>query len=143
MFFALVPQFILNCSNWFVSNTMLHALRMNFENFGHTTKNKIFRLVKLLADLSTTLNYFEYVDRMIRSATFQMLWQTNKRRIRSSVIAVQEKQSKFQHFFSFEVVFLRIHNLFVWSYELIIFSITLNKTLTQGSKILLCSSQNN
>jgi len=25
------------------------------ENFGHTTKNKIFRLVKLLADLSTRL----------------------------------------------------------------------------------------
>jgi len=34
---------------------MLHALRVNFENFGHTTKNKIFRLVKLLADLSTRL----------------------------------------------------------------------------------------
>jgi len=30
-------------------------LRVNFENFGHTTKNKIFRLVKLLADLSTRL----------------------------------------------------------------------------------------
>jgi len=28
---------------------------VNFENFGHTTKNKIFRLVKLLADLSTRL----------------------------------------------------------------------------------------
>jgi len=34
---------------------MPHALRMNFENFGHTTKNKIFRLVKLLADLCTRL----------------------------------------------------------------------------------------
>jgi len=34
---------------------MLHALRVNFENFGHTTKSKIFRLVKLLADLSTRL----------------------------------------------------------------------------------------
>jgi len=34
---------------------MPHALRVNFENFGHTTKNKIFRLVKLLADLSTRL----------------------------------------------------------------------------------------
>jgi len=32
-----------------------HALRVNFETFGHTTKNKIFRLVKLLADLSTRL----------------------------------------------------------------------------------------
>jgi len=35
------------------SKTMLHAVRENFENFGHTTKNKIFRLVKLLADLCT------------------------------------------------------------------------------------------
>jgi len=35
---------------------MLHALRVNFENLGHTKKNKIFRLVKLLADLSTRLN---------------------------------------------------------------------------------------
>jgi len=34
---------------------MLHALRVHFENFGHTTKNKIFRLVKLLDDLSTML----------------------------------------------------------------------------------------
>jgi len=34
---------------------MLFALRMNSENFGHTAKNKIFRLVKLLADLSTRL----------------------------------------------------------------------------------------
>jgi len=32
---------------------MLHVLRVNFENFGHTTQNKIFRLVKLLAVLST------------------------------------------------------------------------------------------
>jgi len=85
---------------------------MNFENFGHTTKNKIFRLVKLLADLSTTLNYFEYVDRMIRSATFQMLWQTNKRRIRSSVIAVQEKKANFntflalRSFFSESIIYL-------------------------------------
>jgi len=37
------------------SKTMLHGLRVNFENFGHTTKNTIFRLVKLLADLSTRL----------------------------------------------------------------------------------------
>jgi len=35
---------------------MPYALRVNFEYFGHTTKNKIFRLVKLLADLSTMLN---------------------------------------------------------------------------------------
>jgi len=34
---------------------MPHELRVNFENFGHSTKNKIFRLVKLLADLSTRL----------------------------------------------------------------------------------------
>jgi len=34
---------------------MLYALRVNFENFGHTTKNTIFRLVKLLTDLSTRL----------------------------------------------------------------------------------------
>jgi len=34
---------------------MLRALRVNFEIFGHTTKNKIFRLAKLLADLSTRL----------------------------------------------------------------------------------------
>jgi len=39
------------------SKTMLYALRVNFENFGHTTKNKIFRLVKLLADLITRLKY--------------------------------------------------------------------------------------
>jgi len=32
---------------------MLHALRDNLENLGHTTRNKIFRLVKLLADLRT------------------------------------------------------------------------------------------
>jgi len=37
------------------SKTMLHALRVNLENFGHTTKNTSFRLVKLLADLSTRL----------------------------------------------------------------------------------------
>jgi len=35
-----------------VSKTMLNALRVNYENFGHTTKNTIFRL---LADLSTRL----------------------------------------------------------------------------------------
>jgi len=34
---------------------MPHASRVNFKNFGHCTKNKIFRLVKLLADLSTRL----------------------------------------------------------------------------------------
>jgi len=34
---------------------MPHALLVNFENLGHTTKNTIFRLVKLLADLSTRL----------------------------------------------------------------------------------------
>jgi len=32
---------------------MPHALRVNLENFGPTTKNLIFRLVKLLAYLST------------------------------------------------------------------------------------------
>jgi len=37
------------------SKTMLHALRVNFENFGHITKNAILRLVKLFADLSTRL----------------------------------------------------------------------------------------
>jgi len=37
------------------SKTMLHSLRMNFENFGQTKKNTIVRLVKLLADLSTRL----------------------------------------------------------------------------------------
>jgi len=37
------------------SKTMLNEVRVNFESFGHTTKNKIFRLVKLLADLSTKL----------------------------------------------------------------------------------------
>jgi len=30
---------------------MPNTLRVNFENFGHTTKNKVYRLVKLLADL--------------------------------------------------------------------------------------------
>jgi len=34
---------------------MPHASRLNFENFGHTTKNTIFRIVKHLADLSTRL----------------------------------------------------------------------------------------
>jgi len=32
---------------------MVHALQVNFENLGHTTKNTIFRLVNLLADLNT------------------------------------------------------------------------------------------
>jgi len=32
---------------------MPRASRVKFENFGHTTKNEIFRLVKLLADFST------------------------------------------------------------------------------------------
>jgi len=31
----------------------INALLVNFENFGHTIKNKLFCLVKLLADLST------------------------------------------------------------------------------------------
>jgi len=34
---------------------MIDALLVNFESFVLTTKNKIFRLVKLLADLSTRL----------------------------------------------------------------------------------------
>jgi len=38
---------------------MPYALRVNFENFGHTTKNRIFRLVKLLADLSTRLKVYK------------------------------------------------------------------------------------
>jgi len=37
------------------SKTMLHALQVNFQDFGLTAKNTIFRLVKLLADLSTRL----------------------------------------------------------------------------------------
>jgi len=42
---------------------MLHVLRVNFENYGHTTKNKIFRLVKLLAALSTRLNIcHDFID---------------------------------------------------------------------------------
>jgi len=40
------------------SKTMLYALQVNFENFGHITKNKIFRLVIFLADLSTRLKRF-------------------------------------------------------------------------------------
>jgi len=36
---------------------MPHASRVNFKNFGHSTKIKIFRLVKHLADLSTRPNY--------------------------------------------------------------------------------------
>jgi len=44
---------------------MLYALRVNFENFGHTTQNKIFRLVKLLADLSTRLNGGKYEFRRL------------------------------------------------------------------------------
>jgi len=34
---------------------MLNALRVNYEYCGHTTKNKIFRLAKLLAGLTTRL----------------------------------------------------------------------------------------
>jgi len=30
---------------------MLHALRVNFENFGHTTKNKIFRLKHFVSSI--------------------------------------------------------------------------------------------
>jgi len=41
----------LDCPTENITNLRL----TNFENFGHTTKNKIFRLVKLLADLSTRL----------------------------------------------------------------------------------------
>jgi len=37
------------------SNIMLNALRVSFDSFGHTKQNTIFRLVKLLADLSTSL----------------------------------------------------------------------------------------
>jgi len=37
------------------SKTMLDALRVNFKYIGHTTKNNNFRLVKLIADLSTRL----------------------------------------------------------------------------------------
>jgi len=44
------------------NKTMPHALRVNFENFGHTTKNTIFRLVKLLADLSTRLKSSTHID---------------------------------------------------------------------------------
>jgi len=33
---------------------------VNFENFGYTTKNNIFRQVKLLADLSTRLLFFAW-----------------------------------------------------------------------------------
>jgi len=39
---------------------MLHALRVNFKNLSHTTKNTIFHLVKVLADLSTRLKYYKY-----------------------------------------------------------------------------------
>jgi len=35
--------------------TLLPALWVNYENIGHTTKNKMYRLVKLLSDLSTRL----------------------------------------------------------------------------------------
>jgi len=35
--------------------TMPPALQVNFKNFGHTTKNKILLLVKLVADLSSRL----------------------------------------------------------------------------------------
>jgi len=45
---------------------MPHATRVNFENFGHTTKNTIFRLLKLLADLSTRL---KNEDAELRSGT--------------------------------------------------------------------------
>jgi len=47
--------FVWHQAQLLVSKPMLHALRVNFKNFGHTTKKKIFRLVKLLADLSTRL----------------------------------------------------------------------------------------
>jgi len=35
---------------------MVHAFRVSFDYIGYTIKNKIFRLVKLLADLSTRLS---------------------------------------------------------------------------------------
>jgi len=45
----------LNLSFIFILISLPHSLRVNFKNFGHTKNNKIFRLVKLLADLSTRL----------------------------------------------------------------------------------------
>jgi len=50
------------------SKTVLHALRVNF---GHTTMNTIFRLVKLLADLSTMLKLLNVSHKM--RATFNKL----------------------------------------------------------------------
>jgi len=41
---------------------MPHALRVNPENFGHTIKNTIFRLLKLLADLSTRFKPSTHID---------------------------------------------------------------------------------
>jgi len=41
-----------NNTQLLVSKAMLHVLRLNFENFGHTTKNKIIPLLKLLAHLT-------------------------------------------------------------------------------------------
>jgi len=52
---------------------MLHALRVNFENFGHTTKNTIFRLVKLLADLSTRLKKLYLSSRLYNTFSSQKL----------------------------------------------------------------------
>jgi len=40
------------------SETILHALRMNLENLIDTTRNTIFRLLKLLVDLSSRHNFW-------------------------------------------------------------------------------------
>jgi len=50
-------------------HALLHALRVNFDNFGHTTKNTIFRLVKLLADLSTRLNSNDHRTALVNAFT--------------------------------------------------------------------------
>jgi len=61
------------------SKSVLHALRVNFENFGHTAKNKIFRLVKLLADLCTRLKWrmcsvVMGVSHLIKLTTVTIRW---------------------------------------------------------------------
>jgi len=46
---------------------------LDFENFGHTTKNTIFRLVKLLADLSTRPNQKKHKWENVKFKRHKML----------------------------------------------------------------------
>jgi len=70
---------------------MPHALRVNFENFGPTTKNKIFRLVKLLADLSTRLKGTARIASCLKPST-------HIDENRELTIGVSEANRRLKHF---------------------------------------------